>query len=244
MKKFFIKIFFIITIIVAIFILSLPEIINIKNQTNVKNIKIIGSNKINKDNLHKITDIYINKNINFINSWKIRENIMLNLKLINDIEVLKKYPDEIIIKIYEKIPIMLLSKDKEYFVIDKKNSLEKIDKLFFEENNYLKEILYVEANNTNYDLLMQNMGIFIDLIDSEFFKRINGLYYINGRRIDMMIDRKIKVMIPEEISKEFIEKIFNTIDSLKLKGEISNNSLYTTLDMRIKDKIFIKNIES
>jgi len=59
-----------------------------------------------------------------------------------------------------------------------------------------------------------------------------------------MIDRKIKVMMPEEISKEFIEKIFNTIDSLKLRGEISNNSLYTTLDMRIKDKIFIKNIES
>ena len=58
----------------------------------------------------------------------------------------------------------------------------------------------------------------------------------------MIVDKKIKVMLPERISKDLIVSIFNIIDQMKSKNNIKIQAVYTILDVRLKDKIFIKNI--
>ena len=130
-------------------------------------------------------------------------------------------------------------------IINENLKIDKLDQATLEENNFFKELPYIETQDINEEELLNSVKVFINFVKSgeNSENRISGIYHIGGRRWDLMIDRKIKVMLPEKIDKDFLEKAFKLVDSLKIKGDISEGSLYTILDLRIKDKVFIKNIE-
>ena len=101
-----------------------------------------------------------------------------------------------------------------------------------------KRLLYFEGNN-----ILSEIPFLVDIfLNKDFSKRINGLYKIGDRRWDMIVDKKIKVMLPERISKDLIVSIVDIIDQMKSKNNIKIQAVYTILDLRLKDKIFIKNI--
>ncbi len=88
----------------------------------IKKIDIINSKLVRKNEVEEnLKEIY-GKNIIFIN----RENIEKPLKSINfleKIEVKKKYPNTIIIKIFETKPIAFLFKKDKKYLIDSKSNL-------------------------------------------------------------------------------------------------------------------------
>ena len=77
----------------------------------IKNIEIINTNLIDKDIIHeKLLEIY-QKNIVLVNRSDI-EQPLKSIDFLEKIEVKKKYPNTIIIKVYETKPVAILYKKK------------------------------------------------------------------------------------------------------------------------------------
>ena len=83
---------------------------------NIKNIKILNNNRIKKSDIEsKLSKIY-GRNIFFIKTKDI-QNVIKNIYFLDTVEVKKRYPNTLIIKIFETEPIAILLKNNEYFLI-------------------------------------------------------------------------------------------------------------------------------
>ena len=82
----------------------------------VQNIEVINNHLVNKNNIiEKLTHIY-EKNILFIKSDDI-EAFLKSINFLEKIEVKKKYPNTIIIKIYETKPVAILFKKNDKYLV-------------------------------------------------------------------------------------------------------------------------------
>ena len=102
---------------------------------NIKNIKITNNKKINEGDIEsKITEIY-GKNIFFVKTKDIK-NVIKNINFLDTIEVKKKYPNTLIIKIFETEPVAILFKNNEYFLLDSGSNLIPLNKNSVESYKY------------------------------------------------------------------------------------------------------------
>ena len=93
----------------------------ISNQGNslfdVKIIKIINNEKIKQDVIEeKLKKIY-GQNIFFVKKSEI-EKVTRNIIYLQSIEVKKKYPNTLIVKVFETSPLAILLKNSEYYILD------------------------------------------------------------------------------------------------------------------------------
>jgi len=241
-KKTFIFIFIFLLIITSLFYANYLNLLDFPS-FNINKIEINELKNIDHEEIKKILSKYTGKNILFLDIWKIRNEIIKQYKLIDDMEIIKKYPSELNIKIYEKKPIALLIKDEKYNIIDSNLNLTNIEKEFLDDKIFLNNLIYFEANNIEGgNDIMEDIKNFLNFKENKYKIKINSAYYIGSRRWDIIVDRKIKIMLPEKINENLIDRAFKLVESFKIKGEINDSSLYTILDLRIKDKVFIKNI--
>ena len=125
MKKLY-KIILLLTILIFLTTYS-PNKVTFFNKNNnfffkIQNIEITNNNKINKtDIINKLNHIY-NKNILFISNNDISEPLK-TVNYLEKIEVKKKYPDTIVIKIYETKPVGILFKNNTKYIIDTVSNL-------------------------------------------------------------------------------------------------------------------------
>jgi cell division septal protein FtsQ len=204
--------------------------IQIEVEKNISKLDI--ESKLNSQNLY-------NKNLLFLNLNTIINNLS-SLELIDNISIKKQFPSNLLIKISERDPKALIINNQETFFIDKTNKITKLSKQSLEKyNNLFKNLLYIEGK----DILLEAPSLVDLFVNKDFSKRIYGLYKVNDRRWDLIVDKKIKVMLPERIDKEKIALVFNLVDQMKSKNNIKTNAVYSILDARIKDKVFIKNID-
>ena len=146
MKKFY---RIILLILVLIFLSTFnPKEFNLISSDNnslfkIKNIEVKNSLLINKSLIkQKLENIY-KKNIFFTSKIDIEEPLK-NINFLERIEVKKKYPNTIIIKIFETKPVAIFFKDKKKYVLDSSSNL-----IAFEKNinlNSLPRIFGEEAN--------------------------------------------------------------------------------------------------
>ena len=196
--------------------------------------KIIQKDEI--ENRPAIRDMY-KKSILRVNVKNVRRDLM-KMPFIEEVIVQKKYPHTIKIDIIEREPLFLISSNKQNYIYDKAGVLFKIDKEDLKRDTVLHSLLYIEGDN-----IIKEVEFLADaLLNQKFSKRISGFYQIGGRRWDMIIDKKIKVMLPEVITKESLISVIHLLDTMKSKNNVKSGSLYTIFDARIKDKIFVKNI--
>ena len=128
MKKFY-KIFL---LIIALIFLSTFNPQNIetnlkKNNTFFLIQKIIITNNllVKKDDILKNLEHLYDKNLFLVKSKNILESLQ-NINFLKKIEVKKKYPHTIIIKIFETQPVGILFKDKEEYLLDSSANLIEI----------------------------------------------------------------------------------------------------------------------
>ena len=227
MKKFY---RIILLVIVLIFLSTFnPKELNLISEKNdsffkIKNIEIKNNLLIsNREIEEKLSNIY-RKNIFSIKSGDIQEPLK-EINFLEKIEVKKKYPNTIIIKIFETKPIAILFKNKVKYLLDSSSNL-----ISFENNinfNKLPRVFGEEAEN--------NFIYFFNQLKKNNFpnKKIKNFYYFQIGRWDLeLLDNKI-IKFPYNNTDDAIIKSIELLDHKNFKN-------YNIIDLRIDGKIIVK----
>ena len=190
----------------------------------IKNIKIVN-NFLIKENVikEKLRKVH-NKNIFLVK----RNDIEKSLKEINflkKIEVKKKYPDTIIIKIFETKPVANLLKNQVKYILDSSSNL-----ILFKNDLNFNKLPYIfgeDAENNFINFLNQ-------LNNNSFPSReiINFYYFQVGRWDVQLINNKI-IKFPHNNVEDAIKKSIKLLKHKDFKN-------YNIIDLRIDGKIIVE----
>ena len=198
-----------------------------KNKYNffkVKKIEVVNNSLINKKLIIEKLDDVIGKNIFFISKSDI-ESPLINIDFLEKIEVNKKYPSKIVVKIFETQPIAKIYKDEEKFYLDSSSKL-----ISFKED--LNHINLPNVFGENAEKYFANF--MKKLIDNNFpHKKIKNYYYYQIGRWDLqLLDDKI-IKFPHSKIIMTIKKSIELLDNDEFKN-------YKVIDLRIHDKIIVE----
>ena len=190
----------------------------------VQNIKIINNYLIKKREIKaKLNDIY-NKNIFFIK----RNDIEKPLKLINfleKIEVKKKYPNTIIIKVYETEPIAILFKENRKYLLDSSSNL-----IPFNKNMLFDDLPSIFGARAEQDFI----NFFNQLENNNFPKhKVKNFYYFQIGRWDLELLNKQIIKFPANKVPEAIQRSVELLARKDFKN-------YNIIDLRIHGKIVVE----
>ena len=190
----------------------------------IKNIEIINNYLISTNTIdEKMNKIY-GKNILFIKRKDI-QSLLSSIDFLKKIEVRKKYPDTIIIKIYEtKLVAVLFKKDQKYLLDSSSNLIP------FNTNDLLKNLpsVFGEGAEKNF------INFFKKLEKNNFAtKRIKNFYYFQIGRWDIQLLNDQKIKLPSNKTTEAIQQIIELLDREDFKK-------YKVIDLRINDKIIVE----
>ena len=213
-------------IIIYFFLLILVASINNNSINNlrlekVKKINIFGldenDQKILLDSLNNL-DL---KNIFFINKKSI-QNIIENNSLVEDYNIIKKYPYSIDINIKKTNFIAKINKNGKFLLVGNNGKLSN-------NNNSGIELPYIFGNPEIEEVLKLKKIIDQSNID---YSQIKSLYYFKSKRWDLELTTNIVIKLPEKIEKEILDKISIFLKNIKLENK-------KIVDARIKNQIII-----
>ena len=228
MRKFY-SILLLLTVFIFLTTYNPSEIEFFSNKNNsifnIKNIKIVNNNRISKSDIElKLSKVY-GKNIFFIKNKDI-EQVIKNTYFLGAIEVKKKYPNTLIIKIFETEPIAILFKNNTYFLLDSGSNLIPTDKNSIKSYNYP---LIFGKNSEKYFLDFLNL-----LKESDFpLKKIKNYYYFQIGRWDLQLEDNLLIKLPSDKIKSAVKKSIELLNQEGLKN-------YEVIDLRINDRIIVK----
>ena len=227
MKKLY-KIILLLTILIFLTTYS-PNKITFFNKNNnfffkIQNIEITNNNKINKtDIINKLNHIY-NKNILFISNNDISEPLK-TVNYLEKIEVKKKYPDTIVIKIYETKPVGILFKNNTKYIIDTLSNL-----ITFNDNLVNNNFPNIFGKDAEKDFI----NFFEQLKNNKFpRKQVENYYYFQADRWDVKLTNNQIIKFPSKKRKEAIQQ------SVKLLNHEDFEN-YKVIDLRIHGKIVVE----
>ena len=190
----------------------------------IENIEIINNYLISTNTIdEKMNKIY-GKNILFIKRKDI-QSLLSSIDFLKKVEVRKKYPDTIIIKVYEtKLVAVLFKKDQKYLLDSSSNLIP------FNTNDLLKNLpsVFGEGAEKNF------INFFKKLEKNNFAtKRIKNFYYFQIGRWDIQLLNDQKIKLPSNKTTEAIQQIIELLDREDFKK-------YKVIDLRINDKIIVE----
>ena len=190
----------------------------------IQNIEVINNYLINKSEIiEKLAQIY-EKNILFINRSDIKKSLK-SIDFLEKIEVKKKYPNTIIIKVYETKPVAILFKKNDKFLLDSSSNL-----IAFNENMFAHDFPNVFGNGAEHDFI----NFFNQLKNNNFpKKRIKNLYYFQIGRWDLQLLNNQIIKFPSNKTTEAIKQSVELLD----RKDFEN---YNIIDLRIYGKIVVE----
>ena len=227
MKKFY---RIIILLIVLIFLTTYsPNVLNVFPKKKnfffkIQNIEVINNYLIDKNEIiEKLNQIY-KKNILFVRRNDV-ERPLKSIDFLEKIEVKKKYPNTIIITVYESKPVAILFKKNSKYLLDSSSNL-----IPFNENMLFDDLpsLFGEKAEQNF------INFFSKLENNNFpTKRIKNFYYFQIGRWDLQL-------LNNQIIKFPANKIVQAIQqSIELLGH-KNFGNYNIIDLRIHGRIVVE----
>tara|TARA_Y100000590_G_C15577164_1_gene960888 strand:+ start:336 stop:1019 length:684 start_codon:yes stop_codon:yes gene_type:complete len=187
----------------------------------IKKIEIINNSLIDKEDIEsKLVNIY-KKNIFFIKRKDIEDSLK-EVNFLSKIEVKKKYPDKLIIKIFETEPIAILLKNKSKYLLDNLSNLITLEN---DENfDYLPSIFGKGAEKNFIDF-------FYRLKKNNFpVEKIESFYYFQIDRWDLKFKNSQIIKFPENDSDELIVKSIELLNNEDFKN-------FNIIDLRVDGKI-------
>jgi len=190
----------------------------------IEKIKITNNYKIKDNILIKRLDHIYNKNIIFLTNKDILTSLK-NIDYLERVEVKKRYPDTLILKIYETKPIAILYKGKEKFILDSLSNL-----ITFNEISYEKKLPQVFGLGAESDFVN-----FINQLSLNKFpkNRIKSYYYFQINRWDLKLLNEQIIKFPTDKREEAIQQSVELLNHKDFKK-------YKVIDLRINDKIVVE----
>ena len=190
----------------------------------IQNIKIVNNYLIDKSEiLEKLTEIY-GKNILFIKRNDI-ERPLKSIDFLEKIEVKKKYPNTIIIKVYETKPIAILFKENHKYLLDSSSNL-----IAFSENMLVDDFPSIFGKGAEQDFI----NFYKQLEINNFPKqRIKNFYYFQIGRWDLQLLNNQTIKFP---ANKIADAIQQSVELLARK-DFGN---YNIIDLRIHGKIVVE----
>jgi len=228
MKKIY-RIILLLTIFIFVTTFN-PKELNLITEKNdvffkVENIEIKNNSIIRKDEIEKkINNIY-KKNIFFIKKKDI-EKPLNRIDFLEKIEVKKKYPNTIIIKVFETSPIAVLIKKNNKYAIDTSGNLILLKK---------GGIDFSKLPNIFGDVIENDFIYFYNELKKNNFpnNQIKNFYYFQIGRWDLeLLNNKI-IKFPHT---NIINSIIKSIELLNNK----NFENYKIIDLRVDGKIIVE----
>jgi len=213
-------------ILIYFFLLILVGSINNNSINNlrlekVKKINIFGLDENDKKIiLYNLNNLDL-KNIFFINK-KSFQNIIENNSLVEDYNVIKKYPYSIDINIKKTNFIARINKNGKFFLVGNNGKLSN-------NNNSEIQLPYIFGSPEINRILELKKIIDQSNID---YSKIKSLYYFKSKRWDLEFTNNMIIKLPEKIEKEILDKISIFLKNIKLENK-------KIVDARIKNQIII-----
>ena len=188
----------------------------------VKTIKVLNNFLISENEIKKNLENIYNMNI-FLIKRKDIEDPLKKINFFDNVEVKRKYPHTIIVKITETEPIANLFKNKVKYLLDSSSNLITLDKNF----DNLPSIFGEESENYFVD--------FLNILKKNNFpvKKIKNYYYFQIGRWDIQLANNKIIKLPYNNINEAIKK---TIELLE-REDFEN---YKIIDLRVDGKIIVE----
>ena len=190
----------------------------------IQNIEVVHNYLINKNEItEKLTQIY-EKNILFVNRNDI-ERPLKSIDFLEKIEVKKKYPNTIIIKVYETKPVAIFIKKNDKFLLDSSSNLI----------SFNKKILADDLPNVFGEGAERDFINFFNQLENNNFpkKRVKNLYYFQIGRWDLQLLNNKIIKFPANKTAEAIKQSVELLD----RKDFEN---YNIIDLRIYGKIVVE----
>ena len=225
------KLYRIVLLIIVLIFLSTynPNKFNLILEENntflkIQKIKIVDNFLIKNSEIKgKLSKVY-NKNIFLIQRKDIEEPLK-EINFLEKVEVKKKYPNTIVVKIFETKPVAILYKNKAKYLLDSSSNL-----IFFENNmnfNQLPSVFGIGAEN-------YFVYFFNQLENNNFpINNIKKFYFFQIGRWDLQLANDKMIKLPHDNIEDAIKK---SIELLNRK-DFQN---YNIIDLRIDGKIIVE----
>ena len=227
MKKFYrIVILFIIFIVLTTYIPT--ELNTIPKKENkflkIQNIEITNNNLIKKNEIKKKLENLYGKNILLVNSRDI-EKPLKTIDFLNKIEVKKKYPHTIIVKVYETKPMAIVYKNSRRFFIDNLSKLITYDEQIFGDK--LPRVFGENAEKKFVD--------FYNLLTNLNFPQqtIKNYYYHQIDRWDLQLVNDQLIKLPFTETNKAIKQYMKLLENENILN-------YNIIDLRIDGKVIVE----
>ena len=190
----------------------------------IQNIEVVNNHLIKESEIvEKLIQIY-KKNILFIKRNDI-EKPLKSIDFLDKIEVKKKYPNTIIIKIYETKPVAILFKKNDKYLLDSSSNL-----IPFNENMLIDSFPSVFGEGAELEFI----NFFNQLENNNFpKKRIKNFYYFQIGRWDLQLLNDQIIKFPPNKTTEAIQQSVELLTRKDFKN-------YNIVDLRIHGKIVVE----
>ena len=190
----------------------------------IKNIIITNNFLIEeKKIINKLQKIY-DKNIFFIKRRDIEEPLR-EINFLKNIEVKKKYPSTVIVKIFETKPVAILFKNQNKYLIDDSSNLIQFDKTM---NTDDFSSVFGKGAENNF------MYFYNQLKDNKFpIKEIKTYYFFQINRWDLQLFKETTIKFPYNNIEDAIRKSIELINRKDFKN-------YKVIDLRVNGKIIVE----
>jgi len=227
MKKFYITTLLIILLIfLSTFNPTELNLISKKNDTlfKIKNIEIKNNLLIDKSEIKKKLHNIYKKNIFFIRKKDI-EGPIGEIDFLEKVEVKKKYPNTIIIKVFETKPVAIIFKNKVKYLLDSSSNL-----ISFENSANFNELPSVFGEDAE-----KNFIFFLNQLRKNNFPagQINNFYYFQIGRWDIQFLNNKIIKFPHNNIDEAIIKAIELLNREDFKN-------YNIIDLRVDGKMIVE----
>ena len=190
----------------------------------IQKIIIIDNLLIEKNHIYKKLEKIYNKNIFFIKR-KDLEDSLKNIDFLEKIEVKKKYPNTVIVKIFETKPIGFIYKNNVKYLLDSSSNLILLS----------KHMDFERLPNIFGDGAEMNLVNFLNRLEINNFPKqeIKNMYYFQIERWDLQLSNDKIIKFPHKATDKIIKK---SIDLLNRK-DFEN---YNIIDLRVDGKIIVE----
>lgn len=208
-------------------------------------VKEIGQNAING----KYLNFLDKRNIILANTWKMKREVLEKFKIIQSVEIKRKFPDKLKIIIFEREPALALSSNSRCFMVDKAG-------VAFDEmecgGNYLGNNSYrVLINESNKEVSLGEKSLEPDYINfiSSFSEETESNLEIGLERemrtpgivsadIRMKTKEGWEIFLNENLSARKELEMLQVVLENKISAEQRNDLEY--IDLRTENRVYYK----